>query len=263
MEFYRKTKSEEKNRMNVVAVKNIRLGEGSPKIAVPLVAKDSDGLDDALAALQGLSADIVEFRVDFLQQAADADFVLAQTERVRKALPDMPLLFTFRRAAEGGACPCGDDYYFDLLHRAIGSGLIDIIDIELFAGDEAVGRVIADAKANGVVALLCNHDFAQTPSKAEITGRLKKMADLGADICKIAVMPQSAADVLTLLDATQEACQNATQPIVTMSMGKLGVISRLAGQTFGSAMTFGAADQASAPGQIGANDLRRILDILA
>ncbi|WP_165088056.1 type I 3-dehydroquinate dehydratase [Neisseria yangbaofengii] len=249
--------------MNTVQIKNVTLGAGSPKIAVPLVAKNSDGLQQAIAGLAGLSFDIVEFRVDFLDTAADADAVLAQTEMVRQALPDTPLLFTFRRAAEGGECPCDDDYYFDLIHRAIKSGLIDIIDIELFAGDEKVRAAVQVAKAKGVVALLCNHDFDKTPEKEEIAGRLKKMESLGADICKIAVMPQSTADVLTLLEATQEVYQTAKQPIVTMSMGKLGVISRLAGQTFGSAMTFGAAAKASAPGQIGANDLRQILETLA
>lgn len=249
--------------MNTVNIRNVELGVGSPKIAVPLVAKNSDGLQQALASLNGLRFDIVEFRVDFLDIAADADAVMAATERVRAALPDTPLLFTFRRSVEGGECPCSDEYYFSLLHRAIESGVIDVIDIELFAGDEPVRTAVAAAKAKGVAALLCNHDFDKTPPKEEIAGRLKKMASLGADICKIAVMPQRAADVLTLLDATQEVSQTVTQPIVTMSMGKLGVISRLAGQTFGSAMTFGAAAQASAPGQIGVNDLREILDILA
>lgn len=249
--------------MNTVKIKHTVLGEGRPKIAVPLVAKDAESLQQAVAALAGLDYDVVEFRVDFLQEAANADFVMAQTEAVRRALPDAPLLFTFRRAVEGGSCPCGDDYYFALVHRAIESGLIDIIDIELFAGDEAVAAAVAKAKAHGVAALLCNHDFDKTPPQVEITGRLKKMSALGADICKIAVMPQSAADVLTLLSATEEVYRTAKQPIVTMAMGKLGVISRLAGQTFGSAMTFGAAQQASAPGQIAVNDLRRILDVLA
>lgn len=248
--------------MNTVKIKHTVLGEGRPKIAVPLVAKDAESLQQAVAALAGLDYDVVEFRVDFLQEAANADFVMAQTEAVRRALPDSPLLFTFRRAVEGGSCPCGDDYYFALVHRAIESGLIDIIDIELFAGDEAVAAAVAKAKAHGVAALLCNHDFDKTPPQVEITGRLKKMAALGADICKIAVMPQSAADVLTLLSATEEVYRTTKQPIVTMAMGKLGVISRLAGQTFGSAMTFGAAQQASAPGQIAVNDLRRILDVL-
>ena len=59
-----------------------------------------------------------------------------------------------------------------------------------------------------------------------------------ADICKIAVMPQDATDVLTLLSATNEMYTHyASVPIVTMSMGQLGMISRVTGQLFGSALT--------------------------
>ena len=88
------------------------------------------------------------------------------------------------------------------------------------------------------------------------------MAKWGADICKIAVMPQSPQDVLTLLQATYDVSQIIDRPVITMSMGKTGVVSRLAGSTFGSAVTFGAAQKTSAPGQIDANELRKILAIL-
>ena len=65
-----------------------------------------------------------------------------------------------------------------------------------------------------------------------------------ADICKIAVMPQDATDVLTLLSATNEMYTHyASVPIVTMSMGQLGMISRVTGQLFGSALTFGSASK--------------------
>lgn len=246
-----------------VTVRNTVFGQGRPKIAVPLVAEDSDGLKAALAGLEGIPFDLVEFRADFLKQAADADYLLGELAVVRTALPDVPLLFTFRRAEEGGSCPASGEYYFALLDAVIRSGLADIIDIELFAGDEGVAKAVANAKQHGVTALLCNHDFDKTPPKSEITGRLKKMEEAGADICKIAVMPQSAADVAVLLDATQEAAQTAKRPLITMSMGKLGAISRLAGETFGSAVTFGTSQKASAPGQIAAGDLRFMLERLA
>ena len=47
-----------------------------------------------------------------------------------------------------------------------------------------------------------------------------------------------------------------------MSMAGTGVISRLCGEVFGSALTFGAAKKASAPGQIGVNDLNTVLNVL-
>ena len=81
-----------------------------------------------------------------------------------------------------------------------------------------------------------NHDFGGTPDKADLLFRLRKMQELGADIPKIAVMPRCPGDVIALLDATQEMSgKYADRPIITMSMGA-GVVSRLCGEYFGSAM---------------------------
>ena len=92
--------------------------------------------------------------------------------------------------------------------------------------------------------------------------RLQKMQEFGADLPKIAVMPQCRKDVLTLLAATEEmAGTYADRPIITMSMAKDGVISRICGEVFGSALTFGTAGKASAPGQIEVERLREVLEI--
>ena len=89
------------------------------------------------------------------------------------------------------------------------------------------------------------------------------MQEYGADIPKIAVMPKSVDDVITLLDATNTMkTQYGDRPLITMSMGGTGVISRLAGEVFGSAFTFGAGKEASAPGQIPVAELRKVLEIL-
>ncbi len=89
------------------------------------------------------------------------------------------------------------------------------------------------------------------------------MQELGADIPKIAVMPQNKKDVLTLLSATEEmAEEHADRPIITMSMSGTGVISRLCGEVFGSALTFGAVGKVSAPGQMGIEDLTTVLGLL-
>ena len=89
---------------------------------------------------------------------------------------------------------------------------------------------------------MSNHDFFKTPYKEEIISRLCAMQEKGADIPKIAVMPQSKKDVLTLLSATNEMAEEyATPPFFTMSMAATGVISRLAGEVFGSCLKFGSA----------------------
>ena len=142
------------------------------------------------------------------------------------------------------------------------SGDADAIDVEIFSGDDVVRRCVQAIHQAGKVVVGSNHDFDKTPSKSDLIYRLRKMQDLGADIPKIAVMPQSAADVITLLDATQEMhTKYADRPIITMSMSS-GVISRLCGEYFGSSMTFGTVGQASAPGQIPVEQLNIAMGIL-
>ena len=129
--------------------------------------------------------------------------------------------------------------------------------------EEIVEALIKDAKAQDIKVILCNHDFDKTVSKEEIIHRLKLMQDKGADLCKIALMPKSRQDVLTLLEATLEMLENhATCPLITMSMGGLGAISRISGEVFGSAMTFGVGTVASAPGQISVDALNQTLNML-
>ena len=140
--------------------------------------------------------------------------------------------------------------------------MADLIDVELSAGEETVEALIKTAHTFGVKVVVSNHDFEKTPSKEEIVARLQKMQDFGADLPKIAVMPQCRKDVLTLLAATEEmAGTYADRPIITMSMAKDGVISRICGEVFGSALTFGTAGKASAPGQIEVERLREVLEI--
>jgi 3-dehydroquinate dehydratase-1 len=205
----------------------------------------------------------VEWRVDWF----DGVFDFAQVEDVlkdlRPALGDKPILFTFRTSKEGGEKAIEADAYAELNKKAAATGLVDMVDVEAFTGDEIVKDIIAGAHAAGVKVVASNHDFFKTPDKDDIVGRLCKMQELGADIPKIAVMPQNKKDVLTLLAATEEmATDHADRPIITMSMAGTGLISRLCGEVFGSAATFGAVGKVSAPGQMNAKDLDTVLKLI-
>ena len=58
------------------------------------------------------------------------------------------------------------------------------------------------------------------------------------------------------MSATEEMRRcYADRPVITMSMAGTGIVSRMCGEVFGSALTFGAAGKVSAPGQI---DVERI-----
>ena len=187
--------------MNPVIVRNVRIGEGMPKICVPVVG------------------------------------------RTRAEI---------REAA-----------YVELNRRMSGAGYIDMVDVEMFSGDDTVSALVRCAHACQVKVVGSNHDFQKTPAKEEIVARLRRMQELDADILKIAVMLRSKKDVLTLLAATEEMCSEyANRPVITMSMDGMGVISRLCGEAFGSAVTFGSAGKASAPGQVEAGELRRVFTLL-
>ena len=150
----------------------------------------------------------------------------------------------------------------DMNQAVIRTGNVDLVDVELFSQEEVVKALVSEAKEMHVYVIMSNHDFVQTPSKEEIIVRLRKMLEYGADLPKIAVMPNSVGDVLTLLEATNEMKQLSNAPIVTMSMGKFGLISRLSGEAFGSALTFGSVQATSAPGQIPIDELRVVLNII-
>ena len=205
----------------------------------------------------------MEWRVDWFEGVFDFEKVLDVLKDLREVLGNTPILMTFRTSKEGGEKAIEDAAYAELNIKAAQSGYVDLVDVEVFTGDEIVKEIIEGAHAAGVKVVASNHDFFKTPAKEDIVGRLRKMQDLGADIPKIAVMPQNKKDVLTLLAATEEmVSEYADRPIITMSMAGTGVISRLCGEVFGSALTFGAAKKASAPGQMGVNDLNTVLQLL-
>lgn len=249
--------------MNPIVIKNRKIGEGMPKVCLPIVGHTQYEIVSQAMTIAALKPDIVEFRVDWYDSVFEYDTVLDMLKQVRKLIGNLPLLYTFRRVEEGGRQKITLKQYSEINKLAIESGLIDMVDIELMAGERTVKTVLNHAKKNNVVVVISNHDFVSTPSKEEMLSRLDKMVELGADIPKIAVMPQENKDVLTLLEVTDIFHKNNPDiPVITMSMGGTGVISRIAGEIFGSAVTFGCARKQSAPGQIEADELERALHIV-
>nr|WP_237728966.1 type I 3-dehydroquinate dehydratase [Bacillus halotolerans] len=234
-----------------------------PKIIVPLMGKTEKQILKEAEAVKLLDPDIVEWRVDVFEKADDSEAVLKMISKLRESLRDKLFLFTFRSHKEGGSKEMDVRSYIALLETAIRTKDIDFIDIELFSGEANVEALVSLAEENGVYVIMSNHDFQKTPAKDEIISRLRKMQELGAHIPKIAVMPKDAGDLLTLLDATYTMkTKYADRPMITMSMSGTGLVSRLSGEIFGSACTFGAGEEASAPGQIPVSELRNVLEVL-
>ena len=249
--------------MNTVKVRNIEIGVGIPKICVPIVGVTREEILAAAENIKSTKADVVEWRVDWYEDIFDFAKTEATMQALREVIGEMPILFTFRTSKEGGEKAIEAEPYKELNIAAAKTGYVDLVDVEAFTGDEIVKEIVAAAHECGVKVVASNHDFDKTPEKDEIVRRLCKMQELGADIPKIAVMPTCRRDVLSLLCATEEMyTEHADRPIITMSMAGTGLISRLCGEVFGSALTFGAAKKASAPGQAAVNDLNNMLQFL-
>lgn len=247
----------------MVKIGNVPLDNGMPKICVPIVGRSLDELVQECRYLKDKIYDVVELRIDFLKDVLSLDAVGQALTAVRQELPDEAILFTFRTKEEGGETDVPESYYFSLLDYTIKSGTIDAVDIEYFRDREDIKKTLTVAKEYGITVIMSNHDFHKTPSFDEITGRLIGMKKLGADVAKLACMPKSAKDVLTLLSATEAIkSQYPDEPLITMSMGRLGAISRISGECFGSSLTFGSAKKASAPGQLEVTALHQILQAL-
>ena len=249
--------------MNTVKVRNLIIGEGMPKICVPVTGCSKEAIIEEIVCIKELPADLIEWRADWYEYVFDADELMSILKDIREAAENIPVLMTFRTRREGGEKDVDAGTYSRIVTRAISSGCIDLVDVELFVGDDTVSFLISEAHAAGVKVVASNHDFEKTPARDEIIARLCRMQAVGADISKIAVMPQSKHDVLTLLEATEEMNRRyADRPVIAISMGSDGLISRLAGEVFGSAVTFGAGTNASAPGQIRADNLKNVLNII-
>ena len=249
--------------MNTLKVRSLVLGEGIPAICIPNVGKTREEIISLTKKYMDMPMNLMEWRADWFEDVENIEKVTEVLAEVRKALGDTPLLFTFRTKREGGVSELDTKSYVSLNKAVAALGLADLIDVEIFTGDAVVTDLISAIHNCNTKVVASNHDFHKTPAKSELIYRLRKMQDMDADIPKIAVMPQSKKDVLTLLAATEEmATDYADRPIITMSMAGTGVVSRLCGEVFGSALTFGAAKKASAPGQMGVEDLAQVLSLL-
>ena len=126
--------------------KNIVLGEGIPKICIPLVSTCLDALLNDMKKALDHSADLIEWRVDWMDDILKKGYLEEILPAVRKAAGDTPLLFTFRTKKEGGNMAASLLQYKELVKRAICSGLVDLVDIELFSDKDTVNELIALAK---------------------------------------------------------------------------------------------------------------------
>lgn len=241
---------------------NKLLGGQKPLICVPLVSVDEASLINEFDEVIHMEPDVIEWRADYFERISDFSKVNHTLEIMKSKNKDIPIIFTCRSYEEGGYMKIDDEARLKLFTNVAATGFIDIMDVELAFGKERIEKIKSLVTQNDVKLILSYHDFKETPSEEFMINKIREQLNNGADIPKIAVMPKDQGDVLRLLNATYKAKKEIQNPIITISMGSLGSITRLTGFVFGSDMTFAAGVNASAPGQMPVGEMKRYIDII-
>lgn len=249
-----------------------------PRIIVPIVATSEEDAIKQAELIQTKKPDIVELRLDHLWKGqmellktekpdrVQATIIITNITDICEAVYEVlnpagtdtiELLATFRTLEEGGECAIHPMDYIDLNNAMMEIGKAKYIDVELRTDEAVIKDFLAHAHEMGCEVVVSHHDFEKTPSVQEMCDTLETMQKLGADIAKIAVMPNNMMDVANLLSATAQMNLELEIPIITISMGKLGEVSRVYGGEFGSYATFATCGEASAPGQIDIENLKK------
>lgn len=251
--------------MSFVEIKGKKIGEGSPKICVPVMGRTEEEILQQISLINAPQnkqiVDMVEVRADYFQGLESPDEVKRLMTAVQYELSEKIVLFTIRSEKEGGERLSSEITDIDEINRlVISNKLADIVDVELSDGNPSKRELVELAHDNGVKIIMSYHNFDITPEQEFMTGKLEAMRNMGADIIKIAVMPESIHDVYRLMETATYTKEKLDVPLVAISMGALGAITRISGALYGSDITFGVLEQASAPGQIPVSDLKRIMD---
>lgn len=196
--------------------------------------------------------DIIEWRADFLAK----DDIMTVAPAIFEKFSGREIIFTIRTDKEGGNLTLSDHEYVELLKTVNAIYHPDYIDFEYFSHKDVFQQMLDFPNL-----VLSYHNFDETPEN--LMEAFSVLTALAPRVVKIAVMPQSEQDVLDLMNYTRGfKTLNPDQDYATMSMGKLGRISRLAVDVFGSTWSFACLDQASAPGQVALTDMKHIREVL-
>ena len=247
---------------NLLCIKGKIIGKGKPLVCVPVMESSKEEILRETRRLEEAHTEMIEWRVDAFENVESPNAIREILNEMKHIIKESILVYTFRSKNQGGCKALSAADIYDIHQVAAESDVVDFIDVEYFEAKNPQ-KEIAMLREMGAYVIASHHDFEQTPDPEVIRMLLEQIRESGADVVKLAVMPQNMWDVLHLLEETNRFHENHPDyPLITMSMGAKGGISRVAGEFFGSCVTFGAGGQASAPGQLPGKQLEEILHIL-
>ena len=206
----------------------------------------------AIDVLRYQDADIIEWRADFLPKEA----ILQVAPAIFEKFAGRELVFTLRTRAEGGQIELSSEEYVQMIKEVAQLYQPDYIDFEYFNYKDVFDQMLDFPNL-----VLSYHNFQETPEN--LMEILSELTSLNPKVVKIAVMANTEQDVLDLMNFTRGfKTLNPEQEYVTISMGKVGKVSRITSDVTGSSWSFASLDEASAPGQISLSSMTKIRELL-
>ena len=248
----------------LIQVQGKSLGGGTlPAIITPLVGKTRVAILEEVGFIVPKKPDLLEWRIDFFEAIGDIPAVIETALAIREAADGIPVLLTRRNVTEGGQPLTIDEPAVVAMYTAACQAkCVELIDYELSNAPADIQALREVSKASGIGMIMSFHNFQMTPDAATLDSKFAAAKQYGADVGKVAVMPTNDLDVLELLAATSRARETLDIPLISMSMGGVGSVSRIMGWVYGSAATFAVGKSSSAPGQVAIEDLRTALAIV-
>ena len=215
---------------------------------MPKSLEEAQGID----AMRYIDVDIIEWRADFLPKEA----ILQVAPAIFEKFAGRELLFTLRTRAEGGEIDLASAEYVQIIKDVAQLYQPEYIDFEYFSHKDIFEEMLDFPNL-----VLSYHNFQETPENMmEI---LSELTSLTPKVVKVSVMAHTEQDVLDLMNFTRGfKTLNPEQEYVTISMGKMGKVSRITSDVTGSSWSFASLDEASAPGQISLSSMKKIREIL-
>lgn len=241
--------------MRRVEVNGLVFGEGEMKICIPVCEKTLDAAVKEIREIKKTKAQMVEWRLDYFEEN-----VAESAKEIFAAAGHMPVLCTFRTKSEGGEKDIDLESYFSMYADLAECGA-KMIDLELNicgAVEAYTMQFISYLHSLGVVVVMSHNNFEETPPREEIKQMYELMRLLNADLPKIAVMPKDQRDVMSLFTAMAEVSETCW-PLIGISMGGIGRVSRVRASIFGCAITFATREKTKNPGEIDIETLVRLM----
>ncbi len=217
-----------------------------PRIVLSMSSVDRVSLELA----RNLKVDLIELRLDLLNP-----FSIENIKNTLNLVSDYGFysIVTLRPNWEGGNFLGTDKERMSIFHRFIKHPSVGAVDIEFKSNIR--DEILMLSRSLNKISIVSYHDFEGMPSNDEITDTAREMAGTGADIVKLAFFGTKPSDAARLSCLMFKLKFNK----IFMLMGKYGRLTRVNGFDFGSLLTYTFLGTETAPGQINALDLIRLM----